>query len=59
MEGQNRVTLTVEEAAEMFGCHKNTLYSAIQHGEFKDIVIRIGRRVYISRIALETKLKGS
>ena len=47
----DRQTLTVEEAAALLGIGRNTAYQAIVRGELP--VIRIGRRLLISKAALE------
>ena len=47
----DRQTLTVEEAAALLGIGRNSAYQAIVRGELP--VIRIGRRLLISKTALE------
>lgn len=48
---QNKLTLTVEEAAEYLGVCRPTLLELTRTGEFP--AFRIGRRVLISRAGLE------
>ena len=56
-EVEERLTLTVPEAAKLLGIAKNSLYCSIKKGEFNQ-VIRIGKRILIPRAALEKKLAG-
>lgn len=59
MEGTNeRLTVTVREAAKMIGISHVSLFAAINRGEFKQI-IRIGHRVLIPRAALEKMLENA
>ena len=55
---KERLTLTVPEAAELLGVAKNSLYYAIQRGEYKDIILKVGNRILISRMALLKKLQA-
>jgi excisionase family DNA binding protein len=58
MSGPNeRLTLTVPEAAQLLGVARNSLYYAIQRGEYKDTVLKVGNRILISRAALLKKLQ--
>ena len=50
-----RLTVTVREAAKALGCSHVSLYSAIASGEFT-CVIRIGRRILIPKASLATML---
>lgn len=50
----DRQTVTVEEAAKILGIGRNTAYEAVKQGEIP--VIRIGRRILVSRVALERLL---
>lgn len=52
-----RLTLTVEEAAESLGISRAFAYEAVARGEIP--CIRIGRRVLIPKIALEKLLQGA
>jgi excisionase family DNA binding protein len=49
-----RQTLTVEEAAQVLGLAKPTVYAAVKRGELP--VVRIGDRVLIPRSALQRML---
>ena len=53
-----RLTLTVPEAAELLGVAKNSLYYALQRGEYRDIVLKVGNRILISRSGLLKKLQA-
>jgi excisionase family DNA binding protein len=46
-----RATLTVREAAHVLGVSPDSIYEAARRGEIP--VLRIGRRVLISRVALD------
>jgi len=50
-----RLTVTVDEAADAIGVSRVSLYNAINRGEFTQ-VIRIGRRILIPRAALSKLL---
>lgn len=50
----DRLTLTVEEAAQLLGIGRNTAYEAIRRGELPSL--RIGRRLVVPRAALEQLL---
>lgn len=52
-----RLTLTVEEAAESLGISRAFAYEAVARGEIP--CIRIGRRVLIPRVGLTKMLEGS
>jgi excisionase family DNA binding protein len=56
MEEGKKLTYTVPEAAELLGVATNSLYDAIRNGEFQDIIIRVGKRVLVSRCALARRL---
>lgn len=59
MEGTNeRLTVTVREAAQMIGVSHVSLFAAINRGEFTQ-VIRIGRRILIPKAALEKMLASA
>lgn len=51
---QNRLTLTVEEAAEMLGISRAFAYKLVKRDELP--IVRLGRRVVVPRRALETML---
>jgi excisionase family DNA binding protein len=51
METEN-LLLTVEEAAPLFRRSRSSLYAAIQRGEVKVGVVRIGSKILISRLAI-------
>lgn len=52
-----RLTLTVEQAAEALGISRAFAYEAVARGEIP--CIRIGRRVLIPKIALDKLLEGA
>ncbi len=52
-----KLVYSIDEIAEMFHLHRNSVYHAIQHGELPSI--RIGRRIVIPAKALERLLEGS
>jgi excisionase family DNA binding protein len=47
----------VEEVAELLGCGRSTVYDAIHRGEIP--ALRLGRRVLVSKVALEELLNAS
>jgi len=47
-----QLLLTVEEAAPLFRRSRSSLYAAIQRGEVKIGVVRIGSKILISRPAI-------
>ena len=49
-----RLTYTVEEAAELLGISRNSAYEAVRKGEIP--TIRLGRRILIPRSRLEAML---
>jgi len=51
-----RLTLTVPEAARLLGISRALAYDAVRRGELPSI--RVGRRIVISRVALERILEG-
>ena len=53
-----RLTVTVDEAAEAIGVSRVSLYNAINRGEFTQ-VIRIGKRILIPRAALDKLLTNA
>jgi excisionase family DNA binding protein len=52
----NRLTVTVEEAAELLGIGRNAGYEGVRRGEIPSI--RIGKRLLVPRAALERMLNG-
>lgn len=55
---EERLTVTVDEAAEKIGVSRVSLYNAINRGEFTQI-IRVGRRILIPKAALEKMLANA
>lgn len=51
---QSRLTLTVEEAAEILGISRAFAYKLVKRDELP--IVRLGRRVVVPRRALETML---
>lgn len=54
-QDSERLTVTVEEAAELLGIGRNSAYAAVDRGELPSV--RIGRRLLIPRAALERMLR--
>lgn len=52
----NRATLTVEEAAERLGISRTLAYELASTGRLPVPVLRLGRRIVVSRLALERVL---
>lgn len=52
---QQRLTLSVEEAAEMLGISRAFAYRLVKKDELP--TVRLGRRVVVPRRALETMLR--
>ncbi len=52
-----RITLTVEEAAEILGISRNSAYALAKTRELP--TIRLGRRLVVPRAALERLLAGA
>ena len=55
-EIQDRLVLTVPEAAELLGICRNAAYEGVRRGEIPSI--RIGKRLVVPRAAFEEMLKG-
>ena len=55
-EDVRRLVLTVEEAGRLLRISRPTAYEAVRTGKIPSI--RIGRRILVSRIALERMLAG-
>lgn len=54
---QERLTLSIEEAAAMLGISRALAYELVRKGELP--VLRLGRRVVIPRNQLEELVNGS
>ena len=52
-----RETLTVNEVAELLGCGRNLVYEMAKTGRLPG-VLRLGRRIVVSRRAIEKLLEG-
>ena len=52
---ENKMTLSVEEAAKVLGIGRNLCYDRVKTGEIP--VIKIGRRLLVPRRALEKLLE--
>ena len=52
--GNQKLTLTVDEAAKILGVGRNSAYQAIARGELP--VIRVGKRLLVPKAALEKLL---
>jgi len=52
-----KLVMTVEQTASALGISRPTAYEAIQSGEIPHI--RIGRRILVPRVALETLLANA
>ena len=50
--------LSVEEAANLLGETRSTLYRSIKEGSFPLLIFRIGRRIRIPRRSVERLLNG-
>lgn len=51
-----RLTLTVDEAAQVLGIGRNQAYAAVRDGSIPSI--RIGKRIVVPRAALDRMLAG-
>ncbi len=54
----NRATMTVEEAAERLGISRTLAYELASTGRLPAPVLRLGRRIVVSRLALERVLNA-
>lgn len=54
---EERLTLTVEQAAKLLGIGRNLAYERVKTGEIP--VIRVGRRLLVPRKALDRLLDGA
>lgn len=52
-------TLNIEEAARRLGIARGSAYAAAKENRFPVPVIRIGRRVLVSRAAIEELVAGN
>ena len=59
MRDNERGTVNIEEAARRLGVGRGSAYAAAREGRFPVPVIKIGRRMLVSRAALEELLAGS
>ena len=57
MEREERVTLTIPEAAQRLGISRNSAYEAARRGVVP--TLRIGRRLLVPKAALERLLAGA
>lgn len=53
----NRLTLTVEEAAELLGISRGLAYELVKRGELPRL--QLGRRVVVPRKALEDLMEAA
>ncbi len=58
MGGVTRKTYTIDEVAILLGLARNTAYVAAREGKLPVPTIRVGRRLLISRAALDRFLDG-
>lgn len=58
MNDDGRIAYSVAEAAELCGVHPNTIYEAVSSGQLSAARIGKGRRMRISRAALDEWLKA-
>lgn len=55
-ELQERLTVTVQEAAEVLGCSPDAIYDAVAAHEFSIPTIRVGRRILVPTAPLREAL---
>jgi|TARA_R110000744_G_scaffold164947_3_gene282054 excisionase family DNA binding protein len=53
---ENQVVFTVTEMGKILGIGRNAAYNAVSRGDIP--VIRLGRRILISKVALDKWLAG-
>jgi excisionase family DNA binding protein len=53
---KTRLTVTVEEAAELLGLGRNAAYEGVRRGQIP--AIKIGKRILVPRAQLERLLSG-
>lgn len=58
MATTERLTLSVKEAANLLGISKNLAYQLAQRGELPGAIKLGQKRIVVSRMQLETLLKG-
>jgi excisionase family DNA binding protein len=56
LDGSEKLTLKVEEAGKLLGIGRNQAYLAARTGKIP--AIRIGRRLLVSKAALDRMLSG-
>ena len=56
MAKNNEHVVSVEEAADLLGIGRNSVYEAVREGRFPVRVIRVGARYLIPRVELEELL---
>jgi excisionase family DNA binding protein len=56
MEAERRLTVTVQECANLAGISRNTAYALVAQGKIKSV--RLGKRILIPRQGLEKLLNG-
>jgi excisionase family DNA binding protein len=55
--GDQRLTITVDEAAKLLGVGRSMAYEAARRGELP--IVRMGRRVLVSRAGLLRLIEGT
>lgn len=58
-EQTKRPTATIEEVADVFGIARSTAYMLAKENRLPVPVIRLGRRMVVSRAAVERLLAGT
>lgn len=56
MNDTNRLTYTLQEAAQLLGVGRSAAYEAAKQGQIP--VIRVGRRLLVPKVALDRLLKS-
>lgn len=56
IRGEQRLTCTVEEAAELLGLSRSKAYQCVRTGELRSV--QLGRRIVIPLSAIEDLLAG-
>ncbi len=54
-----KMTPTIPEVAAVLGCSRNSAYSLAKSGELPVKVIKLGKRLVVSKAALEKLLQGN
>jgi len=57
MKADERITLSIPEAAKLLGIGRNQAYEAAKRGEIP--TVKIGKRILVPLAALEKKLQGA